>query len=101
MKTQFMTLCLSSIIIGVSPMAHAQMTLDVAKITCENFLSGQVSDSRTITIWLSGYYNGTIKNTTVDINALRDRSSELADYCFSHRSANLVDAVTTKFGSEK
>lgn len=82
-------------------MARAQTTIDVAKITCDQFLSGRVADSRTVTIWLSGYYNGTRKNTVVDVNALQNDSQEILDYCITHRNAILMDAVTTLFGNKK
>src|SRR4249920_781826 len=36
--------------------AHAQVTVDVSKITCEQFIVLPKADS--VAIWLSGYYNG-------------------------------------------
>jgi hypothetical protein len=35
---------------------HAQVTIDVSKITCEQYLGFKVADPRDIGIWLSGYY---------------------------------------------
>ena len=37
---------------------QAQVTIDVTKITCNQFLDGQLTDSRTLGIWLNGYANG-------------------------------------------
>jgi hypothetical protein len=44
--------------------ALAQETLDIGKVTCEQFVLGEVVDSRTLSIWLSGYYSGMRKNTS-------------------------------------
>lgn len=101
MRSGFIRLCLSSIVIAASPIARAQETVDVAKITCDQFLSGRVSDSRTITVWLSGYYHGTRKNTLVDVNAVQTEAQGIMDYCITHRDTILMDAVTTLFGNKK
>jgi len=95
------TLTLSSIIVAISPAARAQETIDVAKITCEQFLAGKVGDSRSITIWLSGYYNGTRKNTVVDVSAVQSDATNIMDYCITHPNENLMDAVTTHFAKKK
>jgi gamma-glutamylcysteine synthetase len=101
MIARLITLCLSVILFGASPAARAQMTIDAAKITCNQFLSGKVSDSRSVTIRLSGYYNGTRKNTVVDVNALQNDSTTIMDYCISHPNAILMDAVKTLFDKKK
>ena len=41
-----------------APAARAQVTIEVSKITCEEYLSFSVADPRDINIWLSGYYAG-------------------------------------------
>jgi hypothetical protein len=51
-----------SIIIRTS--AVAPTPIDVAKITCEQFFEDEVPGSRILTIWISGFYNGTRNNTT-------------------------------------
>jgi acid stress chaperone HdeB len=38
--------------------AQAQVTIDVAKITCDQFTAYRITDPHNIAIWLSGYYNG-------------------------------------------
>ncbi len=44
---------------------QAQVTIDVTKITCNQFLASQVTDSRTLGIWLNGYVNGTRGKTMI------------------------------------
>ena len=43
--------------------AAAQVTVDVAKITCEQYVLYKIADPREIAMWLSGFYNGKRNNT--------------------------------------
>ena len=45
---------------------QAQVTIDITKITCNEFLAGQLTDSRSLAIWLNGYVNGTRGKTLID-----------------------------------
>lgn len=91
-------LCALSIVLAASAAAQAQETIDVAKITCGQFLAGRVADSRSVTIWLSGYYNGTRNNTVLDVSGLQKNATEVMDYCITHPKVILMDAVTTLTG---
>jgi hypothetical protein len=57
-------------------MALAQETVDVEKITCEQFLLGQIADSRSVSIWVSGYYNGLRKNSVIDVTAMQKNARD-------------------------
>jgi HdeA/HdeB family len=71
--------------------AEAQETADIAKITCDQFLLGKVTDSRTIAIWLNGYYNGAHGNTVIDPNGMGE--GNLIQYCLGHSEMPVLDAV--------
>ena len=79
-------------IFGAS-VAWAQDTIDVGKITCEQFITSQILDSRTLSVWLSGYYNGTQKNTIIHPSAVRKSEFTMVNYCVSHPDMILMDAV--------
>jgi len=67
MKSSFIVLGLLISIVTVLP-AKAQITLDVSKITCRQFLLGKVGAStRSVANWLSGYYNGKRDNTVIEV----------------------------------
>jgi acid stress chaperone HdeB len=38
--------------------ADAEVSVEVSKITCEQYLTFSVASPRDINIWLSGYYHG-------------------------------------------
>jgi acid stress chaperone HdeB len=45
---------------------QVQVTIDITKVTCNEFLAGQLTDSRSLAIWLNGYVNGTRGKTLID-----------------------------------
>lgn len=70
-------------------------SVDVAKITCKQFITYEITDARTLSLWLAGYWNGQQKNTVVDVSRFRRRSDALKDYCLSHFDTPLLDAPKT------
>lgn len=92
MKVWLITACW--MVALASSAARSQESIDVSKITCDQFIAGKVADSRSVTIWLSGYYNGTRKNTIVDVSALQRESQDVMDYCIVHPSTFLMEAVS-------
>jgi acid stress chaperone HdeB len=73
--------------------AEAQVTLDVSKITCDQYVAQRITHSRTVNIWLSGYYAGRSNKPVVDVQALERRGDKLSRFCESHRDMLLLDAV--------
>src|SRR6202035_1574177 len=81
--------------------SEAQMTVDVAKITCKQFVTYEITDARSMSLWLGGYWNGQQKNTIVDVSRFRRRSDALKNYCLSHFDTPLLDAAKTVVDSTK
>jgi len=75
--------------------ASAQVTIDVGKITCNQFALYKVSDPETIAVWLHGYYSGKRGNTVVDVETLKTNAKKLRDYCLQNPDTNLLEAVET------
>jgi acid stress chaperone HdeB len=71
---------------------QAQVTIDITKITCNQFLAGQLTDSRTLAIWLNGYVNGARGKTLID--SLSVGENNLIDYCVSHNETDGVCRAT-------
>jgi hypothetical protein len=87
-------------VFGIS-VGRAQETIDVAKITCDQFLSGQLFDSLTISIWLGGYYHGERHSTVVDLSAFKKDSLDMMDYCILHKDMKLMEALQNVLGAKK
>jgi acid stress chaperone HdeB len=62
-------------------LAHGQVTIDVSKITCDQFAQGKVGPPKTTAIWLNGYYHGKIGSTTIDTEQSEAIFDELLHYC--------------------
>ena len=79
--------------------AQAQVTIDITKITCHEFLDGQLTDSNTLAIWLNGYVNGARGKTLID--PLSTGQIGLVHYCETHTDALVLDAARNVFGADK
>ena len=100
MKPSFILLAMLISVVGTS-VAPAQETIDVAKITCDQFLSGQPFDSTTVSIWLGGYYHGQRHDTVVDLDSFKKGSLDMMDYCVLHKDMKLMDALQNVLGAKK
>jgi acid stress chaperone HdeB len=86
----------------LSPVAvRAQETVDAAKITCNQFMFGRIADSRTISIWLIGYYSGMRNNSVIDTALVQKQAQELVQYCMAHSEASVMDAAKIVFNVSK
>ena len=76
-----------------APHLQAQVTVDFAKITCQQFLTDDVASSEYITAWLNGYYNGKRNNTVIDKGAMDKKVERLSEYCYKNRETPVMDAI--------
>lgn len=90
------------IVVGSAANAHAQVTIDASKITCEQFVHSKVASVRSVAIWLSGYYGGKQGNPVIDTNALEEKSDKLENFCQQPKNLKLpvMQAVEQIFGKK-
>ena len=81
--------------------AQAQVTIDVAKITCDQFTLYKITDPQNIAIWLSGYYHGQRNTTTIDTQSLSTNLQKIKDYCNLRPQETVMHAVESVFGPPK
>ena len=84
-----------------APGARAQVTVDVAKITCRQFLLDKVASTKSVAIWLSGYYNGKSGNTVIDVGAMERNADKVEDYCRLNLEMTIMEAVKNSLGLDK
>jgi acid stress chaperone HdeB len=82
--------------------AQAQVTIDASKITCAQFAHSKVASSRSVAVWLSGYYAGKQGNPVIDPNALEEKSVKLERFCQQEQNFKLpvMNAVEQIFGKK-
>jgi HdeA/HdeB family len=102
MKACFISATALSILLSASE-ASAQMTVDVAKITCRQYLFDRTFSPRApmIANWLSGYFNGQKNNTVVDLGAMAKNKDKVEDYCRLNQDVTVVEAAKSALGLPK
>src|SRR5262252_2493278 len=88
--------CIAALLVLLSmpPTARAQTTIDVSKITCDQYILLKVADPEKIAIWLSGYYHAKRGSTTIDIELLKDQPEKVRNYClYKDKGGTVMEAV--------
>ena len=80
---------------------NAQVTLDVSKITCEQFWLRKVADPDKVALWVSGYINGKRGNTVIDTQQLDRNVRRLTDYCRENYQMTVMQAVEALMTEKK
>jgi acid stress chaperone HdeB len=81
-------------IVGSAP-SRAQVTLDVAKITCQQFATFKIASPQLIAVWVSGYYHGKQGDTVIDPVAVEANANKMTEYCIHNPDMLFMQAVET------
>lgn len=87
-------------VLAAVPAARAQVTLDISKITCEQYTGHKITSPQNLAIWLSGYYHGKHGDTTLETQQLIANAKKLRDYCFRNPETLVMNAIE-KFSDGK
>jgi acid stress chaperone HdeB len=77
--------------------ARAQVTLDLSKVTCDQFVGYKITDPQNIAIWLNGYFNAKRGNTIIDTQEFNANTKKLRDYCFRNPATPVMQATEIVF----
>ncbi|MGA9816053.1 MAG: HdeA/HdeB family chaperone, partial [Pseudolabrys sp.] len=86
-----------------SQSAQGQVTVDVTKINCDQFVHHKISEPSLIAAWLSGYYNAKRNNRVIDLQMLDDNMSKVKNYCSDEKNFKVpvMKAVENVLGKSK
>ena len=87
------------LVLTASNIAHAQVMLDLSKVTCDQFIKYKVADPKVIAAWLNGYFHGKRADTMVDTQKLNADADEVEKFCFKNPQAPLMQSVESIVGS--
>ena len=116
-------LVLSSIVFATVS-AQAQVSIDVSKITCDEYVHDQIPTSDFISFsalgplpfearsmlsrwlianWLSGYYHAKRNNWIIDSESFEDNVSKVTNYCYDEKNFKvpIMKAVEQVLGGRK
>ena len=83
------------------PPAQAQVTLDISKVTCDQYNAYKVTNPQNIAIWVNGYYHGKRGDVTLETQRLVENARKLRDYFRRNRETLVLEAVETLFGKDR
>jgi len=72
--------------------AQAQTSIDLAKITCEQFVLHQVTDPRNVVIWFSGYF-AKRGDTVIHVQEFENNARRVTDFCRNNFKLTVMEAV--------
>ena len=81
--------------------AQAQTTIDVSKITCEQWLAFKVADPDHIALWLSGYFNGRRENTVVEVQSFKENIQNVKELCIRNPNMLIMKAIENRIQGKK
>jgi acid stress chaperone HdeB len=83
--------------------AQAQVTVDVTKINCDQFVHHKIAEPNLIAAWLSGYYSAKRNNQIIDLQTLDENVSKVKNYCSDEKNFKVpvMKAVEQVLGKGK
>jgi acid stress chaperone HdeB len=97
MSKRMLAACALAPALVAVPVAQAQVTIDISKITCDQFLGYKIINPNDIAMWLSGFYNAQHGNTIFDTEILAAQKRELQDYCLQNPKVPVMQAIDMLF----
>ena len=83
---------------SVSARAEEKMTVDMSKLTCSQLTKLGFQDFAGLTMWLSGYYNSSIRNTVIDLDQFAQAAKTVKDFCQASPRATVMSAAERALG---
>ena len=83
----------------VSALAQDKMIVDMKKMTCAQLTKLGFQDFAGVTMWLSGYYNASVRNTVVDLAEYARAASKVKTFCQTNPRATVMAAANARSAS--
>jgi hypothetical protein len=84
--------------LGSSAMAEDKLVVDLSKMTCRELTKLDIQDFAGITMWMSGYYNASVRNTVIDLYQFAGAAKSVKDYCQTSPQAKVMSAAERALG---
>jgi hypothetical protein len=91
----------AALAVSLLPMtADAQVTIDMAALTCSQYLAMSPSTSRDFSAWISGWYSYQTRRTFVDVLAHQKNIANYKSWCQYHPEASVMEALQSAIGPQ-
>ena len=93
-------LMMVSLIVGaLAPsFAHAQVDIDMGRITCGEFLALPEGRADVFAAWMSGWVHQKVGRTEVDLVAFSKNIGNVKSWCASHKSESVMRGLYDALG---
>ena len=78
--------------------AEEKMVVDMSKMTCAELTKLGFQDFSGITMWMSGYYNASVRSTVIDLYEFARAAKTVKDYCASSPRTTVMSAAERALG---
>jgi hypothetical protein len=78
--------------------AEEKMVVDMSKMTCAELVKLGFQDFAGITMWMSGYYNASVRSTVIDLYEFAQAAKTVKDYCATSPRATVMSAAERALG---
>jgi acid stress chaperone HdeB len=86
-----------ALVLGFAAPVRAQQ-LDLATITCKDFVTSDKETIALILMWLEGYYNEDPNKPIVDFDQMKKNGEKLGEYCGKNPGHSLITAADDVMG---
>ncbi|MGM4919512.1 HdeA/HdeB family chaperone [Tardiphaga sp. 813_E8_N1_3] len=84
---------LSLIGLVFTSVAQAQVSLDMARVSCAQYLALSASDSAVFSAWMSGWFNQKSGYVYVDLDAYARNVANLKSWCASNPTQTVMSGL--------
>lgn len=91
-------LLIAALAAGAPAAADEKMVVDMNKMTCAELTKLGFQDFAGITLWMSGYYNASIRSTVIDLYEFAHAAKTVKDYCATSPRATMMSAAERALG---
>jgi acid stress chaperone HdeB len=85
-------------LLGGPVSAEDKMVVDMSKMTCRELTKLGFQDFAGITMWLSGYYNASVRNTVIDLDQFARAAKTVKDFCQTSPQSMVMSATERALG---
>lgn len=73
--------------------AGAQVMIDMAKVTCADYLAMSPQQARTFSAWMSGYFNQKLGYAWVDLGAYARNIANVKQWCTTYPTETVMTGL--------
>ena len=96
--SRFALVIVAMLSVSSTALAEEKMVVDMRKLTCGQLTKLGFQDFAGLTMWLSGYYNSSIRNTVVDLEQFARAASKVKQFCQTNARSTVLSASERVLG---